>query len=78
MFLLGALPVLALIAWQAAQYTPACRAWRAEVAERSNLDRKLPPFDEYHRGETSVDEYYGNVRDQVAYDLRDSRPPFCK
>lgn len=77
MFLLGALPLLALVALQVAQNTPDCRAWRAEVDSRANVDRKLSPFQEYHRGEMSVDEYFGNVRDQVAYDLRESRPPFC-
>lgn len=76
-FLLGALPVLAAIAWEAAQYSPACRAWRAQVAAKANADRDLPAFDDYHRGEMSVDEYLGNVRDQVAWDMRETRPLLC-
>ena len=77
-FLIGSLPVVALLALEAVQHTRACTAWRAEVDARAGMPTKLSAFDEYHRGEMPVDEYYGRVRDHVAYELRASRPLFCE
>jgi hypothetical protein len=77
-FVLGSLPVLMLIAWQAMQYTPACRTWRHEVSEASAIRSDQPAWHDYHRGDMTWDEYYGNVRDHVAYQMRDERPAFCR
>lgn len=76
-FVVGSLPVLALIALEVVRHTPECAAWRAEVARRVGDDPKLSPWDEYHRGDMPVDEYFGNVRDHVEYDMRETRPLFC-
>lgn len=75
---IASLPVLFVAVVTAAQHTPACSAWRAEVDYRSRFRGELSAFDDYHRGEMPVDEYYGGLRDHVAYDLRESRPLFCK
>lgn len=78
LFVIGSLPVLFLIVLEVAQRTPACSNWRAEVDGRSELPGKLSAWDEYHRGEMSVDEYYGGVREHVAHEMRDSRPWLCE
>ena len=77
-FVIGSLPVVFLVVLEAAQYTSDCRAWRAEVDARTGFRTKLSAFDEYHRREMPVDEYYGRIRDHVAYELRESRPLFCE
>lgn len=77
-FVVGSLPVLFLVVVAAAQHTPACSAWRTQVDESARFRGELSAFDDYHRGEMPVDEYYGGVRDHVAWDMRESRPLFCK
>lgn len=77
-FATGSLPVLALLGLEAAQHTDACQAWRAEVDARSRFRNKPSAFVEHDRGEMSLDEYYGRVRDHVAHELRESRPLFCE
>ncbi len=77
-FVIGSLPVLFLIALEVAQHTPACTEWRTKVDAASTFRGKLSMWDDYHRGDMSVDEYYGNVRDQMAHEMRESRPLFCE
>ncbi len=77
-FVIGSLPVLFLIALEVAQHTPACSAWRAKVDAAATMYGKPSAFDDYHRGDMSWDEYYGNVRDQFAHDMRDTKPLFCE
>ena len=78
MVLVASTPVVFLVFLEAAQHTRACTAWRAEVDARAAVRTKLSAFDEYHRGEMSVDEYYGRRRDHVAYELRATRPLLCE
>ena len=75
---MGSLPVLFLLVWEAAQYTPACRQWRAKVDLASTVRGKLPAWDDYRRGDMTADEYYGRVRDHRAYAMRDTRPLLCE
>lgn len=74
----ASLPLLFLAVVTAAQHTPACSEWRAEVEFRSRFRKGLSAFDDYRRGDMPVDEFHGGVRDHVAWDLRESRPLFCK
>ena len=77
-FVIGSLPALFLVVLEAAQHTPACKTWRADVDGRSELHGELSAWDDYHRGEMSVDEYYGGVRDHAAHEMRDTRPFLCE
>lgn len=77
-FVIGSLPVLFLIALEAAQHTPACREWRTKVDAASTIRGDHSIWDDHHRGDMSWDEYYGGVRADMAYRMRDSRPLFCE
>lgn len=77
-FVLASAPVVFLLVLEAAQHTPACTEWKAEVAARVPFRMKLSAFDEYHRGDMPVEDYYGRPRDQAAYELRESRPLLCE
>ena len=77
-FVIASLPVVFVAVVTAAQHTPACNAWRAQVDYRARFRQEPSAFVDFHRGDMSLDEYYGGIRDHVAWDMRETRPLLCK